>query len=189
MKKVLCILGSPRKNGNSAAIAGKFVTTAQEMGAEVTTFVLNDMVYKGCQGCMACKTVSETCVVQDDLTQVLTALADADVIVMTSPIYFGEVTGQLKCFFDRLYSLLKPDFYTNPNALRLAPGKKAVLIMTQGDPDESHFDVAPHYTAFFNRYGIETRIIRGIGMNDPNAAAGNPAIMKQAEDAARAFLA
>ncbi|MGO8942464.1 MAG: NAD(P)H-dependent oxidoreductase, partial [Syntrophobacteraceae bacterium] len=53
---IVCLLGSPREKGNSAAIANRFCSTAQGLGAEVKTFTLNNLKYRGCQGCMACKT-------------------------------------------------------------------------------------------------------------------------------------
>ena len=65
--KISCLIGSPRKNSNSAAIAAKFAKTAASLGAQVETVVLNDLTYRGCQGCMACKTTSEKCVLDDDL--------------------------------------------------------------------------------------------------------------------------
>lgn len=189
MKKAVCILGSPRKDGNTAALAARFADTATSMGADVKTFQLNDLAFKGCQACMSCKTTSETCVVEDDLSTVLAAVAEADVMLMTSPIYFGQVSGQLKCFLDRLFSFLKPDFMTNPNPLRFAPGKKALFITAQGDPDASHYDAAAGYAEFFNTFGVETRVIRAIGAHDPGDAASQPGLMKQAEDAARELLA
>ncbi|MGD9505996.1 MAG: flavodoxin family protein [Syntrophobacteraceae bacterium] len=54
--KIICLLGSPRKNGNSAAIAERFCETAKKSGAEVQTFALNELNFRGCQACMACKT-------------------------------------------------------------------------------------------------------------------------------------
>ena len=72
------------------------------------------MNFKGCQGCGACKAEKEKCVVQDDLTQVLEAVRETDVLVLASPVYFADVTAQMKAFVDRTYSFLKPDFETNP---------------------------------------------------------------------------
>ncbi len=57
--KIICLLGSPRPKGNSAAMASKFCETAKGLGAEVTTFALNKLKYRGCQACMTCKTKLE----------------------------------------------------------------------------------------------------------------------------------
>ena len=84
--KVLTILGSPRKNAASTAIANHFNEEATANGAEVTTYTLNDMDYKGCQGCNACKTGKESCVLNDDLTPLFESLKEADVVVVATPI-------------------------------------------------------------------------------------------------------
>ena len=79
--KIACILGSPRKNGNSAAIAGRFTAVAESLGAASETFVLNELTFRGCQACMACKGKLETCAVKDDLIRVFESMRTADVIV------------------------------------------------------------------------------------------------------------
>jgi multimeric flavodoxin WrbA len=189
MKKVVCVLGSPRKHGNSEMIAVKLANTAMELGAEVQTFRLHDLNYKGCYACMSCKTGYEYCVIKDDLKPVLEAVRDADAVVVTSPIYFGQVSGQLKCFIDRTYSFLKPDFFTNPQPSRIAPGKRMVFITTQGNPDESQFDVAPGYARFYKRLGFEPHFIRGLGLSPMTEPACDPDLMKQAEEMAKTLLA
>ena len=87
--KILCLLGSPREKGNSATIANRFCTTAERLGAEVRTFVLNKLQFRGCQGCMACKTKLDRCVLEDDLAEVLDSIRDADVLVLATPVYLS----------------------------------------------------------------------------------------------------
>lgn len=182
MKKIVALLGSPRREGNSETIAARIMDTCKDLGAETTAFPLNELAYKGCQACMACKSGSEKCVVADDLAAVLDAVAEADVLIMASPIYFGEITGQLKCALDRMYSFLKPDYMTNSNPSRLAPGKKCVFVLTQGNPSSSEFDVFPKYERFFKWFGYEMHAIRGLGMRPKTDAADNSELMKQAEE-------
>lgn len=182
MKKVVALLGSPRRHGNSEAIADKIMNTAKSLGAETQEFALNELTFKGCQACMACKTGSEKCVVKDDLAQVLDAVIEADVLIMASPIYFGELTGQLKCALDRMYSFLTPDYMTNPNPSRLAPGKKCVYVLTQGNPNETEFDIFPKYDRFFKWFGYEMHSIRGLGLRQKTDAASRAELMKQAEE-------
>ena len=93
--QIVAILGSPRK-GNSSAIAGRFLTTAEGLGARTRSFTLNGLSYRGCQACFACKTGADHCVINDDLAPVLDAIRDADVVVLATPVYFGDVTGQFK---------------------------------------------------------------------------------------------
>ena len=187
---IICLLGSPRQKGNSAAIAARFCKSAEKTGASVQTIALNDLTYRGCQGCMACKEKSETCVIKDDLTAVLAAVHNADIVVLTTPVYFGAETSQLKGFTDRTFSYLPPDFMENPGKSRLAPGKKLVFVQTQGDPDESHFsDIYPRYEEFFKWFGFDdTRLIRACGlMGEENAKMLKPAF-RAADNAAKELV-
>ena len=68
---------------------------------------------------------------EDELTEVLEAIKKADTLVLASPVYFGDISGRLKCFFDRTYSYFNPDFSS-----RLPSGKKAVFILVQAEPEE-----------------------------------------------------
>lgn len=188
--KISCLLGSPRKNSNSAAIAARFNETAMKLGAEVETVVLNQLKYRGCQGCMSCKTDSDTCVLKDDLAGVLESLKSADVVVMAMPVYCSDVPGQFKCFLDRTFSYLKPDFRTESNPTRLPPGKKLVFIITQGAPAEEMFaDIPKRYTAFLERsMGFsDTFVIRGIGVGGGGAVGVPDQYLQKAEEIARSL--
>jgi multimeric flavodoxin WrbA len=153
--KIVCLLGSPREKGNSSTVAKHFCDTAGRLDAQVRTFVLNKLEYRGCQGCMACKTKLDRCALNDDLTEVLDAVRDSDVLVLASPVYFWDISSQLKSFIDRTFSFLVPDFITNPNKTRLPPGKKLVFILAQNNPDPSSFpDIFPKFDYFFKAYGF-----------------------------------
>lgn len=104
IKKIMIIDGGPRKNMNTAAMCEKFAEGAQSAGAEVKIIRLYDIDYKGCRSCMACKLKERaltSCRFPDGLTDVLTDCASADGLVLASPIYFGEVTAQLRAFLER----------------------------------------------------------------------------------------
>jgi len=105
--KIVTLLGSPRSLGNSTAIARRFQETAATLGAKNCTFELNRLTYRGCQGCYACKKGLDHCILNDDLTEVLTSVTEADMVVLATPVYYGDVTAQLKGFIDRTYSYLK----------------------------------------------------------------------------------
>jgi multimeric flavodoxin WrbA len=190
--KIVCLLGSPRANGNSTAIAKRFCDEAERRGAEVQSFALNKLKYSGCQCCEICKTKLDKCVLKDDLSEVLDVIHEADVLVMASPIYFGNVSSQLKAFIDRTFSYLVPDYTTNPIRSRLSPGKKLVFILAQANADEGRFaDVFPGYEYFFNWYfGFEdNRVIRACGVRDPGDVDAHTEVMKQAEEAAEKIVA
>jgi multimeric flavodoxin WrbA len=169
--KIVCLLGSPRKGGNSATMAGWVMERAGELGAETESIYLNGLQYRGCQGCYACKRESEVCIVKDDLEAVLAKVAAADALLLATPVYYGDVTAQLKGFIDRTFSYLVPDYPFTENKTRLSPGKKVVFVLTQGTPDEGLFaDVFPRYAGFFTWLGFpEARLLRGCGLQEKSS--------------------
>ena len=183
---IVCLLGSPREKGNSATIANRFCNTADGLGAEVKTFTLNNLQYRGCQGCMACKTKLDRCALSDDLTQVLEAVRETDVLVLASPVYFWDISSQLKTFIDRTYSYLVPDFKTNPRKSRLAPGKKVVFILSQNNPDRSSFsDIVTKFQRFSQANGfVDSHVIRAFGVSEPGEVQSHEDVMKLAETTA-----
>ena len=107
MKKIIIIDGGPRKNMNTAKLLQSFAEGAKSAGndVEVKTIRLYDLDYKGCMSCMACRLKGKAqniCRFKDALTPLLEEIAQADGLVLGSPIYFGEVTGQMRAFLERL---------------------------------------------------------------------------------------
>ena len=107
MKKIIVIDGGPRKNFNTASMLQKFAEGAMSLSdkIEVKTVRLYGLDYKGCMSCMACKVkgkASNICKFKDALTPVLEEIAEADGLALGSPIYFGDVTGQMRTFLERL---------------------------------------------------------------------------------------
>ena len=107
MKKIIIIDGGPRKNFNTASMLQKFAEGAKSVSdkIEVKTVRLYGLDYKGCMSCMACKIkgkASNVCKFKDALTPVLEEIAEADGLALGSPIYFGDVTGQMRTFLERL---------------------------------------------------------------------------------------
>jgi len=183
---VVCLLGSPREKGNSTTVANRFCTTAERLGAEVQAFQLNKLEYRGCQGCMACKTKLDNCALEDDLSEVLEAVLETDVLVLASPVYYGDLSSQLKGFIDRSYSYLTSDYITNPKPSRLSAGKKLVFILTQGNPDQERFaDIFERYDYFFKWYGFaESHLIRACGVREQGEVETHDEVMKLAETTA-----
>ena len=180
--KVLSILGSPRKKGNSATLAGQVTSKLEQSGALVATHVLNQLDYKGCQSCYVCKGKMEKCAVKDDLTPILDAMHDADVIVMASPNYYGYVTGQMKTFLDRTFSLLTPEFATGPNRSRLATGKHLVFVFTQGADETMFTDVLSKFEQLKFYYGFQAvHLLHGCELMDTKDASGRTDLLQQAD--------
>ncbi len=184
--KIVNIIGSPRSKGNSAAIAALLVENIAGKGAQVKTYELNKIFFRGCQGCMKCKNEADKCTVEDGLTDVLEDVRMSDIVILSSPVYFQEITGQAKSFTDRCYSFLTKDYRTNPKPGRLTPGKKLVFIITQGNPDESTFAALPQkYDRMFKRFGFdEVYPIVSAGLPPDGTAADRPDIIEKVKSMA-----
>lgn len=188
--RVVAILGSPRKNGNSSSLAQIILDKVVDQGANPEVYSLNSLNFKGCQGCSACKGKSEKCVVNDDLAMVLQSVIDCDLLILATPVYWGDISGQMKLFVDRTYSFLKPDFKDREDKHRLPPGKKLVWIESQGAENEELFkDVFERYNNFFQqlKYFEETHYIRACGMSAGVTLAQRPDLIEEAEKVASQF--
>jgi multimeric flavodoxin WrbA len=139
---------------------------------------------------MSCKTKLEKCAIKDDLTMVLDAIREADVLLLTSPVYFGMISGQLKCLIDRMYSFYKPDYISNPAPSRLPIGKKGVFIITQGSSKENMFDdIHPRIEGILQRQGFkECRTIRCCGLPAQEDSIIPEEIMKLTEETAEEMV-
>lgn len=127
-KKILVVLGSPRKKGNSALLAEKVAAGAKAAGAEVETFFLQKMTIAPCTACDGCRKKKATgCVVQDDMQQLYPKILAADALVIASPVYWFSVSAQTKAFIDRWYALNK-----NPGTLA---GKNLGVVLSFAGED------------------------------------------------------
>jgi len=141
MKKIMIIDGGPRKNMNTAQMLQKLAEGARSVGddIEVKTVRLYDLDYKGCMSCMACKIkdrASNVCRFKDALTPILDEIAQADGLVLGSPIYFGDVTGQMRTFLERLaFPWLSYNDYS-----MTAPKKMPVILVEtmNGTPERNN---------------------------------------------------
>ncbi|GBC60586.1 flavodoxin family protein [Desulfonema ishimotonii] len=184
---IVCLNGSPRLKGNSATISAKICETAEQKGAAVSTWNLNKLDFRGCQACYACKTKSDTCVLKDDLAEVLEAVRTADMLILATPVYYGDVSSQMKAFIDRTFSFLVPDFKNAPSPNRLEGDKKLLFVITQGNPDETVFqDIYPRYSTLFKWNGFgQSELIRACGLANAGDAAEREDVMNQVEVLAR----
>jgi len=104
--KLLAINGSPRKRWNTATLLNNVLEGAASRGAATELVHLYDLDYKGCISCFSCKLKDGKsygrCAVRDGLTPVLDRMKSVEALVLGSPIYFGEVTGAMRSFLERL---------------------------------------------------------------------------------------
>jgi len=98
--KAICIIGSPKSNGTTACVADRIIEGMKVNNIDTKRYVLGEMDIKYCKGCMKCFE-SKKCIQNDDMNIIIKDLFDADIVLIASPSYWGDVTGQLKVFFDR----------------------------------------------------------------------------------------
>ena len=137
--KVIAINGSPRKKWNTATLLEKAIEGAASQGAEARLVHLYDLHFKGCVSCFACKTRGGesygTCAVQDDLTPIYAEIKKASALILGSPIYFGDVTGEMRSFLERL---LFPYLVYDRQPRTLFPAKiRTAWIYTMNAPEET----------------------------------------------------
>ena len=100
-KKVLILSGSPRKGGNSDLLCDAFLRGASEAGHEVEKIRVSEKKISYCSACYYCRDHGGVCAKKDDMAELLQKIIDADVIVLSSPVYFYSIDAQLKTVIDR----------------------------------------------------------------------------------------
>lgn len=108
-KTALIISTSPRKNGNSAALAKAFAKGAADAGNTVEVVSLHDKTIGFCKGCLACQKTGR-CVIHDDADTLAQKMLTADVLVFATPVYYYEMCGQMKTMLDRANPLYALDY-------------------------------------------------------------------------------
>ena len=170
-KRILILNGSPRLNGNTAALIREFTRGAEAGGNTVSRFDLDRMAIHGCRGCLGGgKNPDSPCVQKDDMEKIYPVYRSADIVVFASPMYYWAFSGQLKCVLDRLFAVTEYD----PNWV--TPHKKAVLLMAaEGTGAENEAPVLHYYQSLLGFLGWENlgSLIAG-GVLKVGAIAGHP---------------
>jgi multimeric flavodoxin WrbA len=128
-KKVLVIVGSPRKGGNSDSLCGEFSRGAKESGNNVETVYLREKSIGYCVACEACVNNGGTCVQKDDMADILAKMVASEVLVLATPVYFCAMSGQMKTFIDR-----------NIPRYREMLDKSVYFVITAADTEKTAID-------------------------------------------------
>jgi multimeric flavodoxin WrbA len=155
--EIFAINGSPRKSGNTATLLKKFLEGAESVSETVHTTLINlyDLKFTGCRSCFGCKLLNGDsygkCIIKDDLYELLPKLFNADGIALGSSIYFGDMTGEMKCFIERF---LFPNFTYEIGYRSIAPKRMPIqMIYTMNVKEEffysSNYDKHLGYTENF----------------------------------------
>lgn len=172
MKKVLIVSTSLRNNANSEILAHEAERGAIEAGHEVEFISLKNKNINFCKGCLACQKLGK-CVIDDDANEITAKIKDANVIVWATPIYYYEISGQMKTMIDRANSL----FASGRNF------SEVYLICTSADDSEGVIQSALNsingWISCFEGAKLRGFIEAG-GINNPNEVANNAELMEQA---------
>ena len=139
-KRVLILSGSPRKGGNSDLLCDEFMRGAVEGGHDVEKVRVQEKNIAGCMGCCVCQNTG-SCVMKDDMTEVMQKMIDCDVMVLASPVYFYSISAQLKAVIDRSFGRGSE-----------VKNKEMYYIMTAAEPEIEATDTA---LACFRGYKLE----------------------------------
>lgn len=130
MKKIVILNGSPRRNGNTSALVKAFTQGAESAGNTVTEFFLDSMEIHGCRGCFGGHSSQECpCVQKDDMSQIYPAVKESDVVVLATPLYYWNMSGQIRTAIDRLFALEEGD----GNLFRGHERASALLMAAEGN--------------------------------------------------------
>ena len=143
---ILILSGSPRKNGNTDLLVEAFAKGASEKH-HVEVVSVHDYKVNPCMGCNACFTSEgNTCVQKDDMLLIYEKLANADMLVIASPVYFYGLSAQLKAVIDRCHNPIRDTFHI----------KKAALILVGAASLPELFDsILAQYQLCINYFHIE----------------------------------
>ena len=110
MKRVIVISTSLRRGSNSDMMADQFVAGAKAAGHEVEKISLVGKEIQFCKGCLGCQKLGR-CVINDDVNDIMAKVLQADVICWATPIYYYEMSGQMKTLIDRMNAMYEQDYH------------------------------------------------------------------------------
>lgn len=179
MKRVLVIATSPRKGSNSESLADEFIRGAINSGHAAEKICLREKRIGFCQGCLACQS-AQKCVIEDDAVEITEKMFHSDVIVFATPIYYYEMSGQMKTMLDRCNPLFPSDY-----AFR-----GVYLLAASADGDPASMDGAVKglsgWVECFEKTELRG-VVRGVGVDSPGAVENQPALLRQAYEMGKAL--
>lgn len=173
MKSILILSASGRKGGNSETLASEFGKGASAAGHRVEMISLRDRTIGFCRGCLSCQKTGH-CVTHDDAEEIAQKMLGADVIVFATPIYFFEMSGQMKTMIDRTNPLYPADY-----AFR-----DVYLLATAAETDAHAMDGAVKglqgWIECFDKTELKG-VVSATGVTDVGDIQGSPALVQAYE--------
>jgi len=167
MPRVLVLLGSPRKRGNSALLAEKIASGAKKAGAKIETVYLHGLKILPCESCFYCqKPRSKGCSIEDDMQPLFRKMVEADAWVIASPVYWFNMSAQTKLWMDRTLALsayMKEPF----------TGKRIAIAMSYGGEDPFDSGCINALRTFQDRLPLRGGQDRGDGLRQRHEGRGD----------------
>lgn len=165
MKRVVVLSTSLRAGSNSHALALQFAKGAQDAGNQVELISLRSKEIKFCIGCLSCQRTG-ACVFKDDVPAIMDSVLNADVVCWATPIYYYEMSGQMKTLIDRMNAMYPKDYHF-----------REIYLLTTAAEDEPFVPQRAQsglqgWIDCFERCELKAHLFCG-GVNDPNDITGN----------------
>ena len=177
MKNIIVISTSLRQGSNSDILADKFIEGAKAAGHNVEKISLKGKDIKFCMGCLACQKLGK-CVIKDDANDIMEKVLNADVVAWATPIYYYEMSGQMKTLIDRLNAMYTKDYRF-----------RDIYLLTTAFENEAHVPERAEsglhgWIACFGKSALKGHLFCG-GVGAPNEIVGS-AKLKEAYEIGRA---
>ncbi len=148
--KILVLNGSPRPSGNTKKLVNAFIQGAESKQHEVTVVDVCRKTIHGCLGCEYCHTKEkEVCVQKDDMQEIYPLLKETNMIVFASPVYYHDLSAQLRCVIDRFYAVGYPGELKNLS--------KIAMILSSGSPNVYDGILYAYRQNFIEYMGLEDK--------------------------------
>lgn len=156
MSKIVVLVGSVRKGGNTELLAQSFVNGAVKNN-DVEVVSVADYHVNPCIGCNSCfKREGNKCFQEDDMTKIYEKLESADMLVIASPVYFYGISAQLKAVIDRLHTPMRNNFNIK---------KMALLLVGAAQLPELFDSIIMQYKLILKFFNLEDKgmiLVRGV---------------------------
>lgn len=149
--KALCIIGSPKTNGSTARLVDRVIEGMESLKIKVSRYFLDEMNINYCKGCEKCE-VDRKCVQSDDMNLLIDEIYESDIVLLASPSYWGDVTGQMKTFIDRSLPVCNAKTGKTP----VPAGKVGVAVAVRaGNSREENQHIVDTFNHYFGHLEIQ----------------------------------
>lgn len=179
--KILAIYGSPNKQGSTATIVDTILSSLDEKH-QIERIYLYDREFNDCNACIDANTIhrKKFCIFDDWFREgIMPSINTADILIISSPVYMGQITGKLKTMFDRWHTYITPEF-----SIRILPEKKYIAVTASGAPEDVFKYVSEYLTGWLSDFFKMEKIaaLHVGGMVDSNSLKPDNPVFQQAKE-------